>query len=140
MGISICPPFAIQISPRTHTQIKKGVAPAFEISPAKSETQFPKFSEAGRRATSWGHVHCSSMRRWFRTEAEDRAGALQTNREEVGKRVCSSPRHGMNPWPGLTTPVWTPQMRSTVTLELSIQHTCISTHTKQHTLALNIRL
>lgn len=86
------------------TQINKGVAPAFEISQTRSVTQFLKFSEAGRQATSWGHVPhhslCSSFWGWGWSWSR----ALQTNSEEVGERVCISLRHYMNPWPGPKTP------------------------------------
>lgn len=73
-------------SRRPRTQLNKEAAKAFEISQARSMTQFVKFSVAGRRATSWGHVQHRSLHCWFRDEAGDGAGHSKQTGTALGQK------------------------------------------------------
>lgn len=112
--------------PPQRAQINKGVSPAFEISQTRSVTRILKFSEPGRRATSWGHVrHCSPA-----FGGRRRSRALQTNSGEFGwKGSASASRHNVNPWPGPTTPAST-LLRSGARTPLRLHACGVHVHTR----------
>lgn len=100
--------FTINISDPYHQNKKRTQIKEIATFKNKKNTQTKRsFSNSGWRATSWSHVHRHPSCCWFEAEAEVRAGHSKQTQKRSGERVCTCPRHCMNPWPSQTTPVQT---------------------------------